>query len=99
MRVLIGVVGLVALAGCTTPGDLLNSDPTIVAKTAKSPKAYALCVLPSWQEHQAGATMNETLKGYRLVSSADSIGQTNEVLEIENNWRFFFDWRNPWPKK
>jgi len=87
MRILIGAVGLALLAGCTTPGDLLKSDPTIVAETSKSPKAYALCVLPVWQEHQAGATMNETLTGYRLISSAESIGQTNEVLEINKTTR------------
>jgi len=27
--------------------------------------------------------MNETLTGYRLISSAESIGQTNELLEIK----------------
>ncbi|AGN82032.1 hypothetical protein N5K35_31785 [Pseudomonas sp. GD03651] len=85
MRILIGAVGLALLAGCTTPGDLLKSTPTIVGETSKTPKAYALCVLPGWQEHQAGVTMNETLTGYRLISSAESIGQTNELLEIKQN--------------
>jgi len=83
MKALLLAMGLGLLAGCTTPGDLLKGSPTIVAETSKSPKAYALCVLPEWQEHQAGATMNETLTGYRLVSSAESIGQTNELLEIK----------------
>ncbi|WP_422419117.1 hypothetical protein [Pseudomonas sp. GZD-222] len=83
MRILIGAVAVALLTGCTTPGDLIKSSPTIVAKTTKAPKAYALCVLPGWQEHQAGATMNETLTGYRLISSAESIGQTNELLEIK----------------
>ncbi|MCO7634147.1 hypothetical protein NJF54_20195 [Pseudomonas guariconensis] len=87
MRILIGALGLAVLAGCTTPGDLLKSKPTIVAETSKSPKAYALCVLPGWQEHQASATMNETLTGYRLISSAESIGQTNELLEIKQTAR------------
>lgn len=82
-RILICAVGLALLAGCTTPGDLLKSSPTIMAETTKEPKAYALCVLPEWQEHQAGATMSETLTGYRLISSAESIGQTNELLEIK----------------
>lgn len=83
MRILVAAMGLTVLVGCTTPSDLLDSNPTIVAKTLKSPKAYALCVLPGWQEHQAGVTMSETLTGYRLISSAESIGQTNEVLEIK----------------
>lgn len=83
MRILIGALGLALLGGCTTPGDLLKSNPTIMAETSKSPKEYAMCVLPGWQEHQAGATMNETLTGYRLTSSAESIGQTNELLEIK----------------
>ncbi|AVD82706.1 hypothetical protein C4Q28_11350 [Pseudomonas sp. SWI6] len=87
MRFLIGAVGLVLLVGCTTPGDLLKNSPTIQAETSKTPKAYALCVLPGWQEHQAGATMNETLTGYRLISSAESIGQTNELLEITQSPR------------
>ncbi|MNJ39521.1 hypothetical protein D3C77_343960 [compost metagenome] len=83
MRILIGAVGLALLAGCTTPGDLLQNTPTIVAKTTKTPKAYALCVLPGWQEYQVGVTMNETVSGYRLISSAETIGQTNELLEIK----------------
>lgn len=83
MRIFVWILGLALLAGCTTPGDLLKSRPTIVAETPKSPKSYALCVLPGWQEHQASVTMNETLTGYRLISSAESIGQTNELLEIK----------------
>ncbi|EKT4527582.1 hypothetical protein QEM33_000102 [Pseudomonas putida] len=83
MRIFVWILGLAVLAGCTTPGDLLKGTPTIMAETPKTPKAYALCVLPGWQEHQAGVTMNETLTGYRLISSAESIGQTNELLEIK----------------
>ncbi|MBH3372862.1 hypothetical protein EGJ22_06845 [Pseudomonas sp. p99-361] len=83
MNSVVTIVALILLAGCTTPGDLLKSTPTIVSETSKTPKAYALCVLPEWQEHQAGVTMNETLTGYRLISSAESIGQTNELLEIK----------------
>lgn len=82
MRLLMAGFAATILAGCTTPGDLLRGEPTVAAVSSKDAKAYALCVLPKWQEHHAGVTMNDTVDGYRLVSAVESVGQTNELLEI-----------------
>lgn len=83
MRKIFTAVALIALAGCTTPGDLLKSDPLVVSETKKDPKEFALCVYPEWQEYQSTATMSETTNGYRLVSGSEMAGQTNDVLDIK----------------
>lgn len=46
MRILIAAVTVVMLAGCTTPGDLKSGKATISASSTKTPKQYALCVMP-----------------------------------------------------
>ncbi|CAN7418678.1 hypothetical protein LJR277_002574 [Pseudomonas sp. LjRoot277] len=83
MRILMGAVLLIALAGCTTPSDLKSDAPVFTSATKKSPKQYGLCVFPKWQDLNAGSTMTETETGYRLVMANPGIGQTDELLEIE----------------
>ena len=83
MRKAITALALIALAACTTPGDLLKGEPLISKVTAKDPKAFALCVYPEWQEYQSTSTMSETTDGYRLVSGSEMNGQTNDVLDIK----------------
>lgn len=81
MRILIAAVGLVVLAGCVSPSDLKGNTPTTVATTKKSPKAYALCVFPKWQDARSEAVMSETADGYRLVIG--SMQLTDELLEVK----------------
>ena len=80
MRILIGVVGPALLAGCVSPSDLKGNTPTTKAITTKSPKEYALCVFPQWQDARSEATMSETQSGYRLVIGAMNL--TDELLEV-----------------
>jgi len=82
MRILIGALAVALLAGCSTPGDLKKNDPTISATSDKSPKKYALCVFPRWQEERSTSTMSETENGYRLIVATDMM--TDEVLEVSN---------------
>ncbi|MDD1966939.1 hypothetical protein NPS29_16545 [Pseudomonas putida] len=82
MRILIGALAVALLAGCTTPSDLRNSSPVFASATTKSPKQFALCVLPKWQDLNAGATMSETETGYRLIMANPGVGQTDELLDI-----------------
>jgi uncharacterized lipoprotein YajG len=82
MRILAAALAIALLAGCTTPSDLKSSTPVLMASTARSPKQYALCVLPKWQDLNAGATMSETEDGYRLIMANPGVGQTDELLEI-----------------
>jgi outer membrane biogenesis lipoprotein LolB len=82
MRILVAALAVALLAGCTTPSDLRNTDPVFTASTLKSPKQYALCVLPKWQDLNAGASMSETETGYRLILANPGVGQTDEVLEV-----------------
>ena len=68
------------LAGCYSPGSLVQKGPTFSASTGKTPKNYALCVFPQWQEYRPDATLSETETGYRLISGNDM--NTNEILNI-----------------
>lgn len=80
MRILIAAMGLAVLAGCVSPSDLKNKAPTTQAVTEKSPRDYALCVFPKWQDSRSEATMSETQNGYRLVVAA--VNLTDELLEV-----------------
>ncbi len=80
MKLFAGALVLVMLAGCASPGDLKKNDPTISAASNKSPKQYALCVFPKWQEERSASTMSETEDGYRLIVATDMT--TDELLEV-----------------
>lgn len=80
MRILIGALAVALLAGCSSPSDLMSSAPDVSVASIKSPKALALCVFPTWQEHSANAAMNETASGYRIVNGFGK--QTDDVLDI-----------------
>lgn len=80
MRIMIGVLALAVLAGCTTPGDLRSGKPSISGVTSKQPKQYALCVMPKWQEARSGATLSETQTGYRLIVATNAT--TEELLDV-----------------
>ena len=83
MRIVIAVVAMAMLAGCTTPGDLKSGKATISALSSKAPKQYALCVMPKWQDARSGATMTETENGYRLIVATDSTAE--ELLEVNRS--------------
>ncbi|QJI29898.1 hypothetical protein HKK55_14675 [Pseudomonas sp. ADAK18] len=85
MKLFIGALALVALAGCSTPSDLLRGAPELSATTKKSPKAYALCVYPSWQDYRSSSVMSETTDGYRIVAGSEMNGQTDDVLDIKRS--------------
>lgn len=78
-------MGLLLLAGCTTPADLMKGEPEVSATTKKDPRSYALCVHPLWQEVRPQAAVAETLSGYRLTIAAEATGQTDEVLDVNRN--------------
>ena len=80
MRILIAAVSLAVLAGCVGPGDLVRNDPSFKASTKKSPKEYALCVFPKWQDARTDSSMNETETGYRLLVASNNMA--DELLEI-----------------
>lgn len=82
MRILAAALAVALLAGCTTPSDLRSTVPVFTASTPKIPKQYALCVLPKWQDLNAGASMSETETGFRLIMANPGVGQTDEVLEV-----------------
>ncbi|HCT08608.1 MAG TPA: hypothetical protein DIW86_24875 [Pseudomonas sp.] len=83
MRILIAAVAVAMLAGCTTPSDLLKGEPALSANTKKSPKAFALCVYPTWQDYRTSSIMSETADGYRLIAGSDVNSQTDDVLDIK----------------
>lgn len=99
MRKAITGLALIVLAGCSTPGDLKQNDPTISATSTKSPKQYALCVFPKWQEERSASTMSETENGYRLIVATDMT--TDELLEVADSGKgskVALYQRMPWSK-
>lgn len=84
MRILIGALAVALLAGCSSPADLMSSPPEVTVTTTKSPKSFALCVFPQWQEQSSTAVMSETDNGYRLVNGFGQ--QTDDVLDITKGY-------------
>lgn len=83
MKLIVGAVAVMLLAGCTTPSDLLKGSPELAGTSKKDPKAYALCVYPSWQDYRSSSVMSETTNGYRIVAGSEINGQTDDVLDIK----------------
>jgi uncharacterized lipoprotein YajG len=81
MRIFIGALAVALLAGCVSPSDLKSNTPTTSATTKKTPKQYATCVFPRWQDARSEAVMSETADGYRLVIGAMQL--TDELLEVK----------------
>lgn len=80
MRIFIGTLALVLLAGCVGPGDLAKNEPSLKLSTKKDPKSYALCVFPKWQEARTDSTMSETESGYRLLVASNNMA--DEMLDV-----------------
>ncbi|WP_372438281.1 hypothetical protein ACCM60_14420 [Pseudomonas chlororaphis subsp. aureofaciens] len=74
MRILIGALMLMLLAGCSSVSSLEEGKPELSASTAKTPAKYAKCLMPKWQEINASTTSTETENGYRLLLSVDFVG-------------------------
>ena len=85
MKFIIGAIAVVLLTGCVTASDLKSGSPTFTSATPKTPKQYALCVFPKWQDLNPGSTLTETETGYRLVMGNPGVGQTDELLEISSS--------------
>ncbi|AIC20566.1 hypothetical protein EY04_17130 [Pseudomonas chlororaphis] len=81
MRLFVGALAVAMLAGCVSPSDLKSNAPTTTATTKKSPRDYAVCVFPKWQDARSEAVMSETENGYRLVIGA--MQMTDELLEVK----------------
>ena len=85
MKLILGALALALLAGCVSPSDLKSNAPTTTATTKKTPKEYAVCVFPKWQDARSEAVMSETENGYRIVIGA--MQMTDELLEVKKTAR------------
>ena len=74
MKFFVGALAIAALAGCSSVSSLEDGAPQLSANSAKSPKAYAKCLNPKWQEINASTTSTETENGYRLLLNLDFVG-------------------------
>lgn len=74
MRSVTLVLGLAMLAGCSSVSSLEDGLPVLSATTKKSPKNYARCLMPKWQEINGSTTSTETETGYRLLLNVDFVG-------------------------
>ena len=83
MRFTLGALAVALLAGCVSPSDLKTNKPTTSASTKKSPKEYAICVFPKWQDARSEAMISETSDGYRIVIGAMQL--TDELVEVSKS--------------
>lgn len=73
MRILIGAVVVMLLAGCSIQGR--ESDgPDLQVKTSKTPQEYARCLGPKWLAINPATTSVETEQGYKIAASATYYG-------------------------
>jgi len=80
MRTAIGAVAIALLAGCSLPASLVPGEPNLSKLTAKTPKDYAACVLPGWQQEIPRTTQVDIANGYRIT--APSVITADEILDI-----------------
>ncbi len=57
------------VAGCSM-SSIESKNPVLDAKTSKTPREYALCLAPIWQQYNPATTSIETATGYRISASA-----------------------------
>lgn len=83
MRVYVwAVVAALALAGCSSPNDLLKKDPVYTGHTTKSAKAYAQCVADSWRMQGEQVKMTEISNGYEVVAEG-TLGISNAMRVLQ----------------
>jgi len=80
MRIWIGTLTMAMLAGCSLPASLVPGEPNISKTSDKTPKDYAACVLPLWQQDVAKTSQTSISNGYRIT--APSIITADEILDI-----------------
>ncbi|ARP91714.1 hypothetical protein CAL14_16635 [Bordetella genomosp. 9] len=68
-RHLFTAAALLALAGCTTPDDMLKRDPVFFGHTSKPPQAYAQCVADAWRRQGEDVKMLPTKSGYDVIDA------------------------------
>lgn len=68
MRIVIAVVAMAMLAGCSTSG-IQQGSPSFSAQSKKTPQQYAKCLGPKWQEFNPSTSSIETESGYKLSAS------------------------------
>ena len=68
MKLFVGALALVALAGCSTSG-MQQGAPSFSAQSQKTPQQYARCLGPKWQEFNPSTSSIETESGYKLSAS------------------------------
>ena len=73
MRILIGAVAVMLLAGCTTSG-LQQDKPDFTGQSSKTPQQFARCLSPKWQDINPSTSSIETETGYRITGSAMYMG-------------------------
>jgi hypothetical protein len=79
------VAAALALAGCSSPNDLLKKDPAFFGHTTKSAQAYAQCVADSWRHQGEQVKMIKISNGYDVVDEGTlGISAALRVLEYAN---------------
>jgi hypothetical protein len=85
MKNVLLIMMILVLSGCTV-ASLESKKPLLDAKTPKSPREYAACLAPAWQQYNSSTTSIETPTGYRISASATYNGvlALTDVVKAEN---------------
>lgn len=73
MKLFLGALALLVLAGCSTAG-LEQDAPAFSSQSKKSPQQFARCLAPKWQEFNPSTSSIETESGYKIAASATFSG-------------------------
>jgi hypothetical protein len=105
MRILIGVMGLVVLAGCANVGDTRSNPPLLELYTTKQPKQAAECVRDAWQNTTVlGASVGGVLQssGDRFSILAPDVQAPLHLVDVTPaqegsriSYHFYRTWQTP----
>lgn len=78
-------IGLMLIAGCSTPGDIRKKMPTLDLNSAKNAKAVAGCIADGWEEANTASGLNTrpTANGYTVWKTEHGFGQEDTPFVID----------------
>lgn len=105
MRILIGALGLVFVAGCASVGDTRSNPPLLNLKTSKQPAEVAECIRDSWQATtvlgvSVGGVLQSSGPRYSILApDAQSPLHVVDVTPTEGGslvrYHFYRTWQSP----
>jgi hypothetical protein len=105
MRILIGVLAIAVLAGCSTVADIRQNPPIVSLESKKSAESVAECVRDGWQNTRiiggsVGGQLQKSVEGFAVI--APNAENPWHVADIRSkgtgsivSYRFYRTWQSP----